>query len=164
VEWHAGAQADGLDSFAEPLNYSWPELKLGILMISAEEKKLSSRDAMQRTVDTSLLYNAWPKKVARDLVMLRQALNNKNFDFLGGAAESNALSMHATMMSSWPPIFYSLPETVAAMHRVWHLRHEGLKLYFTQDAGPNLKLLFQEKDSEAVKAAFPNVEICDLKA
>ncbi|MBV9576770.1 MAG: hypothetical protein JO149_09125, partial [Gammaproteobacteria bacterium] len=102
------------------------------------------------------------RKVARDLVILRQALQIKNFSLLGGVAESNALSMHATMLSSWPPICYFLPETIAAMHQVWNLRKEGLALYFTQDAGPNLKLLFLEKEADEVRKAFPQMEMIKL--
>ena len=162
VEWHAGIQQDGMDSFAEPLPFEWPQLRIGILSISHKEKQISSRDAMQRTVNSSILYSNWPRKVARDLVIIKQALQVKNFSLLGGTAESNALTMHATMLSSWPPICYFLPETIAAMHKVWQLRAEGLEVYFTQDAGPNLKLLFLDEDAEKVKAAFPAIEVIKL--
>lgn len=162
VEWRAGVQADGMDSYAEPLDIEWADLHVGILPIAETAKSISSRDAMQRTVDSSVLYNSWPKKVARDMVILRQALQHKNFTLLAGAAESNALTMHATMLSSWPPICYSLPATLAAMQQVWDLRKKGLEVYFTQDAGPNLKLLFVEKDKSKVTAAFPTVEVVRL--
>ena len=162
VEWHAGRLADGMDSFAVPLPYEWPELCIGILELSSKAKHISSRDAMQRTVDTSLLYQAWPKKVARDLVIIRQSLQAKNFTLLGSTAESNALTMHATMQSSWPPIYYSLPETIEAMYKIWELRKQGLNIYFTQDAGPNLKLLFLEQDLVEIKAQFTNLEVIRL--
>lgn len=159
VEWHAGVQSDGMDSYAEPLTVTWPDFCVGILSISEQEKPISSREAMQRTVSSSMMYAQWPKKVAQDLVIIRQALHTKNFPLLGGTSESNALTMHATMMSSWPPICYSLPETIAAMQAVWKLRKNGLELYFTQDAGPNLKLLFLESDLDAVKTIFPQIEV-----
>ncbi len=158
VEWHAGVQSDGMDSFAEPLTFEWPELCIGILTVSAAEKAVSSREAMQRTVNSSLLYGNWPKKVSQDMAILKQALQVKNFALFGGTAESNALTMHATMLSSWPPICYYLPETIAAMQQIWKLRNEGLELYFTQDAGPNLKLLFLVEDKEKVEAQFPSME------
>lgn len=158
VEWQAGIQADGMDSYGEPLRFEWPEFCVGILRLSEKEKPLSSRDAMQRTVNSSILYSAWPKKVIQDMVIIKQALQVKNFGLLAGTAESNALTMHATMLASWPPVCYFLPETIAAMHKVWDLRKAGLSLYFTQDAGPNLKLLFLEKESEEVKKEFPQME------
>jgi diphosphomevalonate decarboxylase len=162
VEWHAGVQSDGMDSYAEPLPFEWPMLCIGILSISREAKMMSSREAMQRTVNSSLLYGNWPKKVMQDMVILKQALQVKNFSLLGGTSESNALTMHATMLSSWPPICYFLPETIAAMKKIWDLRRDGLELYFTQDAGPNLKLLFLEKIKSHVLEQFPALEVIKL--
>lgn len=159
VEWHAGLQPDGMDCFAEPILTQWPALRVGILTMSNAEKPISSREAMQRTVNSSVLYASWPKKVSLDLAILKQAIKVKNFSLLGGTAESNALTMHATMLSSWPPVCYYLPETIAAMHKIWKLREQGLSLYFTQDAGPNLKLLFLDSDTETVKNEFPEVEV-----
>jgi diphosphomevalonate decarboxylase len=158
VEWHAGIQPDGMDSFSEPLKEEWSQLCVGILPISDKAKAVSSREAMQRTVNSSSLYSAWPKKVARDLAILKQAIQVKNFSLLGGTAESNALTMHATMLSSWPPVCYFLPETISAMKKVWELRDQGLELYFTEDAGPNLKLLFLEENKQTVQSHFPEIE------
>lgn len=159
VEWHAGLQTDGMDSYGEPLEYEWPALCVGILAINEEQKPISSREAMQRTVNSSILYNVWPKKVTQDLAILKQAMQVKNFSLLGGTAESNALTMHATMLSSWPPICYFLPATIMAMQKVWDLRKQGLQLFFTEDAGPNLKLLFLENDEATVREHFPSVEV-----
>jgi diphosphomevalonate decarboxylase len=162
VEWHVGAQSDGMDSYGEPLTFEWVDLKVGILSINDQQKEISSRQAMLQTVNTSILYGNWPKKVSRDIVILRQAIHGKNFSLLGGTSESNALTMHATMLSSWPPICYFQPETIAMMHKIWDLRRNGLEVYFTEDAGPNLKLLFLEKDSVKIKEYFPEVEIIRL--
>jgi diphosphomevalonate decarboxylase len=162
VEWHAGVQEDGMDSFGEPLAFEWPSLRVGILTFSERPKPISSRDAMQTTVNTSTLYASWPDKVRHNMSLLKQALQTKDFELLGATAESNALSMHATMLDSWPPICYFLPETIAAMQQIWQLRSEGLALYFTQDAGPNLKLLFLAKDQETVLKHFPDLSVVDV--
>lgn len=162
VEWHAGIQPDGMDSYGEPLEVEWPALCVGILAINEAQKPISSRAAMQRTVNSSSLYGNWPKKVSQDLAILKQAMQVKNFSLLGGTSESNALAMHATMLSSWPPICYFLPETILAMQKVWALREEGLELFFTEDAGPNLKLLFQEEDTATVKEHFPTVDVVKI--
>lgn len=158
VEWHAGIRSDGMDSHGEYISETWPELCVGLLILNEREKSISSREAMQRTVSTSPLYSAWPSKVAHDLSTLKQAITYKDFAMLGKAAEWNALTMHATMLSAWPMVNYALPETLLAMQQVMQLRNEGLSLYFTQDAGPNLKLLFLEKDIALVRKHFP-VEI-----
>ncbi len=159
VEWHAGIKTDGMDSYAESIADEWPELCIGLLILNEREKSISSRDAMQRTVTTSSLYSAWPAKVSRDLSALKQAINLKDFPLFGKTAESNAMTMHATMLSAWPTICYFLPETLTAMNKIWLLRQEGLNVFFTQDAGPNLKLIFLEKERASVQEQFPDMEI-----
>lgn len=159
VIWHAGTRADGMDSFAEPVDGEWPGLCLGLIMVSRHEKSVPSRTAMKRTVETSMLYRAWPAKVESDLKDLRRAIEEKDFDLLGRTAESNALAMHATMMDSRPPVLYWMPETVEEIKRIWHLREKGVPVYFTMDAGPNVKALFMEKDIQEVQKHFPLMEI-----
>lgn len=159
VEWHAGIRVDGMDSYGELLSETWPELCVGLLIVSDQEKKISSREAMQRTVETSALYSAWPKKVVNDMTLIKDAIHHKNFDLLGSTAESNALTMHATMLSAWPPIHYGLSETLMTMQTIWQARYDGLSLYFTQDAGPNLKCLFLDKDKNDVKSMLPMMDI-----
>lgn len=159
VEWHVGIKTDGMDSYGELIVDEWPELCVGLLILNEKEKPISSSDAMQRTVTTSPLYSAWPTKVSRDLSALKQSINLKDFLLLGKTVESNAMTMHATMMSAWPTVCYFLPETICAMHKIWRLRHDGLMIFFTQDAGPNLKLIFLAKDLPAVKIHFPEVDV-----
>lgn len=159
VEWHAGATADGMDSYAEPLEQEWPDLRLGLIKVSTQPKAVSSRTAMKRTRRTSALYEAWPVKVMHDLLTLKEAIRLGEFDTFGQAAEGNALAMHATMIGAWPPVLYWLPESVAVMHDIWRVREDGLRVYFTMDAGPNLKLLFLAEDEAAVKKFFPGVEV-----
>ncbi|MDR3476929.1 MAG: diphosphomevalonate decarboxylase [Gammaproteobacteria bacterium] len=161
VEWHRGLRDDGMDCFAEAIPDVWADLRIGLLILSAKEKGLASREAMQRTVTNGSLYSAWPAKVSSDLFLLKQAIADRDFQTLGKTAESNALAMHATMLSAWPPIQYAIPETLLTMQKVWALREQGLPLYFTQDAGPNLKLLFCKQDVEQVVSHFPEVKVVD---
>jgi len=62
--------------------------------------------------------------------------------------------MHATMIASWPPLLYWQAESVSAMHTVWQLRQSGIEVYFTMDAGPNLKLIMQAQDRHKISDAF----------
>jgi diphosphomevalonate decarboxylase len=45
------------------------------------------------------------------------------------------------------------------MHTVWQLRQQGVAVYFTMDAGPNLKLLFLETQKPAITQAFGDIDI-----
>ncbi len=159
VEWEKGIQDDGMDSYGKLLPETWPDLCVGLLMVNQNEKKISSREAMQRTIDTSLFYPLWPEKVEQDLIHIKKAIHEKDFLLLGKTAESNALTMHGIMLSAWPPISYYLPETISAMQTIWALREQGLALFFTQDAGPNLKLLFLAHDFERIKKCFTTMEL-----
>lgn len=159
VEWQAGTAADGMDSYAVRLNAEWPELRVGAVVVSAAEKPVGSRAGMQRSVETCEFYREWPGRVARDLAALQTAIAAKDFAALGAVAEGNALAMHALMAATRPPIVYALPETVAAQRKIWAARAAGLPLWFTMDAGPNVKLLFEAKDEARVREVFPAVEV-----
>ncbi len=157
VQWHVGKKSDGTDSFAEKLNAEWPAFRIGILELSDARKPVGSRDGMNRTVETSGLYQSWPAQAAADLETIRAAIDARDFSTLGKTAERNALSMHATMMSAWPPLIYLQPESMDMIHKVQRVRADGLEIYLTIDAGANIKLLFLEENEAAVTAAFPGL-------
>lgn len=159
VLWHAGNRPDGLDSFAERLEETWPSLRLGLCVICDEVKAVSSREGMRRTTRTSPLYAAWSSTVEKHLADLRVAIAQRDFQLLGKTAESNALAMHATMLAAWPPLMYWLPETVETLHRVWRLRDQGVPVYFTMDAGPNPKLLFEQPLTDRLEREFPGLVV-----
>lgn len=159
VIWNRGEKENGLDSFAERLSVTWPELRIAVITLSSKTKPVSSREGMKKTIETSILYKSWPEKAALDINRLKKAIQNKNFSSLGQTAESNALAMHATMIDTNPPIFYWLPETISTFHTIWELRRQGFAFYFTIDAGPNVKVIFQENDQNRLLTEFPKAEI-----
>ena len=155
VHWHAGTRTDGSDSFGEPLASNWQSLRVGLLSIDAGAKPVSSREAMNRTVATSALYASWPQQVKQDMATIMQAITAQDVSCLGACAEQNALAMHATMMAARPSVLYWQPATVAVLQAVWAARAEGIPVFFTMDAGPNVKLLFEETMQDAIAARFP---------
>ena len=159
VKWQAGEQANGSDSVAFPLEHQWPELRIGLLTVSSQKKAVSSREGMARTITTSALYNQWPQQAESDLATIETAIIAGDFETMAKTAEHNAMSMHATMAAAWPPLVYWQPDSLTQMQKVWQLREQGLPLYLTMDAGPNLKLLFEAKHQSDVEAAFPEVQV-----
>lgn len=157
VEWRAGTRADGADSFGEPWAERWPDLRIGLLILSTAEKPIGSGEAMRRTVNTSPLYAAWPAAAAADLETIRSAVRERNFDLLGRTAEANAMAMHATMIAARPAIRYWRPETIDVLDRIAQLRAAGTPLYATLDAGPNVKALFLADAEPALRAAFDHL-------
>ena len=159
VEWYVGECDDGHDSFAEPLPYIWSQLRLGLLQISTEAKTVSSRQGMLHTVQTSTLYKEWPNQTTTDLRQIRSAIVAQDFEALGVTAERNAMAMHATMVAAWPPLVYWQPRSVATMHQVWDLRRQGVPVYLTMDAGPNIKLLFLKQDQAILQDTFNQLQV-----
>lgn len=158
VKWHAGYSDDGMDSYAEPLKMTWPDLCIGLLILSTSEKNPGSTIAMKKSL-ASDFFSSWLEKSKKDLSELPLSIEQHDFSNFGRIVESNALAMHSVTHTTWPPIYYSLPETIANMHLIWAMRKSGIELYFTQDAGPNLKLMFLKKDVETIKKYFKDIEI-----
>lgn len=153
--WHKGKLENGMDSYAEEIDTHWEDFCIGLIEVDTTEKPIGSTAGMQQTVNTCELYDTWPDKAEKDVQIIHQAILQKDFSLLGATSENNALSMHATMIATWPPIVYWQPESVSAMQKVWQLRKQGVEVYFTMDAGPNLKLLFLETETSKIRQRFP---------
>ena len=82
----------------------------------------------------------------------------KDFTKVGSTAEQNALKMHATIMTTKPPIIYWIPATLEIMHSIMLWREDGLESYFTMDAGPNVKVLCLEKDEKELTKRLLSLE------
>jgi diphosphomevalonate decarboxylase len=152
VEWQKGERVDGTDSFAVPLidGQDWDISILSVLLTS-EQKTVSSRSGMKRTVETSPFYSSWLVEVEKDMVIAKEAIRKRDFEMLGTVTEANALKMHATTLGATPPFMYWQGATLDVIQKVNELRSIGIQAYFTIDAGPNVKVLCQPKDEQGVR-------------
>lgn len=152
VEWQKGVRKDGEDSFAKPI-LSEQEWRLSILavIVTSKEKKISSREGMKRTVETSSFYSGWLDAVENDLTEAKRAIRERDFEKLGTVVEANALKMHATTLGANPPFTYWQSGTLDVMREVQELRDARIPAYFTIDAGPNVKVLCLPKNEEIVR-------------
>jgi diphosphomevalonate decarboxylase len=147
VEWLKGEKPDGSDSYGVQIA---PKDHWGFRMlttiVSTEEKKIKSRAGMKQTVETCPYYQSWLDTVEQDIETIREGIKEKDFTKVGSTAEFNCLKMHATMITTKPPIIYWNPATMTIVHAVLAWREEGLESYFTMDAGPNVKVMCMDKD------------------
>ncbi|ERI94773.1 diphosphomevalonate decarboxylase [Clostridiales bacterium oral taxon 876 str. F0540] len=152
VEWYKGEMEDGADSHANQLltEKDWDICILSVL-VESKQKKISSREGMKRTVETSPFYLGWLNTVEKDLEKAKAAIRNKDFQSLGEVTEANTLKMHATMLGAEPPVLYWQSGTMEVINHVQALRLSGIKAYFTIDAGPNVKVLCLPEDETIVK-------------
>ncbi len=161
VEWQAGVLQDGMDSHGIALNAQWPNLRIGLLLVSNKPKNISSREAMKSSVNDINSYESWSKTVANDCTTIHQAIRDNNFELFGRTSENNAEAMHGLILKTNEQADYALLETKAIIHKIKNIRKTGLEIYYTQDAGPNIKLLFLKKDTKAVENNFPGVVVID---
>ena len=158
VEMHAGNLADGSDSYAEALMpaEAWP-LELVVAVTARDEKQVSSRAGMTRSAATSPYFPAWVARSPPDLRQGREAILKKDFESLADVAERNCLSMHGAAMAARPPLLYWNGATVACLEAVRGLRRAGVPVFFTIDAGPQLKAVCAPGESAAVREALTDV-------
>ena len=157
AEWEKGH--DDLTSYAHEINSNgWEkDLSMIFVVINNQSKKVSSRSGMSLTRDTSRFYQYWLDHVDEDLNEAKEAVKNQDFQRLGEVIEANGLRMHATNLGAQPPFTYLVQESYDAMAIVEQCRKANLPCYFTMDAGPNVKVLVEKKNKQAVMEQFLKV-------
>jgi diphosphomevalonate decarboxylase len=160
VRWERGH--DDATSVAHSL-YSvehWDLVDL-VAIVSRGEKSVSSEGG-HRLAATSPLNQARVDHVAALLPQVEQAIGARDLAALGEAIEWDALAMHAVMQTGTPSLLYWQAGTVAILQavRAWRA-DDGLQVYFTIDAGPNVHVICAAHDAAVVQsrlAALPAVE------
>ncbi|WP_106495425.1 diphosphomevalonate decarboxylase [Lentibacillus sp. Marseille-P4043] len=158
VEWRQGTKPDGSDSFAvqvQPAEH-W-DVRVAAVVLSDTMKKVSSREGMKRTVNTSPFFSGWVNSIPYDLELIKQGIKDRDFEKVGNIAEANCLKMHATTLGANPPFTYWHATTLAVMQEVQTMRERGIPAFFTIDAGPNVKVLYLPKDEATVKKALLDI-------
>lgn len=146
VEWQMGH--DHESSLAVPLeNSAWPEIRMIVCFVNEKKKSFSSSEAMKETVDKSAYYPAWVKQSKKDIQKAKEYILKQDIVSLGKLVQENALRMHASLMAvnKW----YFEPGTIEIMNRVRDIQKD-IPVFFTMDAGPNVKLLTLEKHVDQV--------------
>ncbi|OAV43482.1 diphosphomevalonate/mevalonate 3,5-bisphosphate decarboxylase family protein [Lewinella sp. 4G2] len=122
-----------------------------ILLISKSEKSVSSRAGHGLMEGNPYAPARYAQANQRTNEMV-EVLKRGDVERFGEILESEALTLHALMMSSQPPYVLIRPNTLAVIERLQEFRSStGIPLYFTLDAGPNLHLLYPNVDAASVK-------------
>ena len=159
VEWIAGSS--GEDSYA--ISIAPPEhwdLRDIVAVVSAEEKKVGSYEA-HAAAQTSHFLGERLRALQTRFHYVRRAILAKDLALLGPAIEEDAIELHFIAMTSIPPIFYWNPGMVRVIQAALRWRADGLAVYFTLDAGPNVHLICESKDADQVAGlarAVPDVQ------
>ena len=85
----------------------------------------------------------------QNLEKLRPILKQGDLESFISIVESEALTLHAMMMTSQPYFILMLPNTLEIINRIWAFRKETkTSICFTLDAGANVHVLYPESEKE----------------
>jgi diphosphomevalonate decarboxylase len=127
-----------------------------ILLVDKGEKQVSS------TVGHDLMHNhpyAQQRfQQAHDhLSKLKTILETGDLDAFIQIVESEALTLHAMMMTSMPYFILMKPNTLEIINAIWKYRKSSnIPVCFTLDAGANVHVLYPENDSVKVLQFIKN--------
>ena len=146
VEWKAGNSSE--TSYAYSLYLpDWWNLRDIIVIVGEASKKISSSEGHVLT-ESSPFYRQRILDMNSKIQEIKEIFKKKDFRKFGQILEKEAVNMHAVMMTSSPPLFYWSPETLKIILAVQNWREEGLLVYFTIDAGPNVHLICLGKEEK----------------
>ena len=112
----------------------------------------------QKTVSSSVGHNLMHNhpfaenrfvQAHHNLEKLKGILVSGDLDAFMGLVESEALTLHAMMLSSNPYFILMKPQTLEIINRIWDFRNRTkTPICFTLDAGANVHVLYPEKVKE----------------
>lgn len=135
---------------------AWP-LRVVAAVTATEAKPVSSGEAMEISRKSSPFYARWIEEQPMDLATARDAIAVRDFGKLASIAEHNCLKMHSVMWASRPPVVYWNSATLACMQAVRKLHESGVGVFFTIDAGPQVKAVCLPDDEARVVDALSQV-------
>jgi len=155
VEWGAQAEISGSSDlfgviFPTRIHINFQNYQDTILLVDKGEKQVSS------TIGHDLMHGH-PfaerrfEQAHENLSKIKAILENGNLEEFIKIVESEALTLHAMMMTSMPYFILMKPNTLEIINRIWKFRNETqIPVCFTLDAGANVHILYPENVSEAV--------------
>ncbi len=122
-----------------------------ILIVNPAAKSVSSSAGHSLMDEHSFRESRIQQASARAKKMIT-ALHTGDMDTFIHITEQEALTLHALMMSSEKPFMLMAPESLSIIRAVQDYRKQThIPVCFTLDAGPNVHVLYPEKDATEVK-------------
>ena len=147
IVWGSNKVIDGSNNlfgiqYPFPVHDNFKNYQDTILLVDKGEKQVSS------TVGHNLMHNH-PfaerrfEQAHENMEKLKSILASGDLNAFIALIESEALILHAMMMTSMPYFILMKPNTLEIINRIWSFRKEtGLHISFTLDAGANVCLLY----------------------
>ncbi len=132
-----------------------------VAIVSREHKPVGSHDG-HSVAPGSPFYAARLAAVAGWLEAVQQGIRERSLGVLGPAAEADAMAMHGVMLTSQPSLIYWEAGTIAVLKAVQAWRREGLEVYFTMDAGPNVHCLCPAARAAEVRERLRQLGVAEV--
>lgn len=133
----------------------WP-LQVVVAITHAGRKNVSSSVGM-RLSERSPYYPAWVASTAADFTAARTAVMDRDFSRLAEIAEHSCLKMHGLMLATPPGLLYWNAASTACLHAIRALRETGSDVFFTMDAGPQVKAVCLPESTPRVARTLAEV-------
>ncbi|HLA57078.1 MAG TPA: hypothetical protein VK623_13315 [Flavobacterium sp.] len=155
VVWGNHAEIEGSSDlfgveFPTKIHANFNNYQDTILLVDKGEKQVSS------TIGHDLMHNHpfAERRFAQaheNLSKLKAILENGNLAEFVSIVESEALTLHAMMLTSMPYFILMKPNTLEIINKIWKFRSEtNIPVCFTLDAGANVHILYPENVSVKV--------------
>lgn len=136
---------------------TWP-LSIVIAVTETGPKAIGSTEAMEISRKTSPFYSSWIERQNEDLAAARGAIINQDFQQLAAVAEHNCLKMHSMMWASRPPTVFWNSATMNCLQTVRKLQQAGVAVFFTIDAGPQVKAVCLPEHTQDVRESLASTD------
>ncbi|WP_299520212.1 diphosphomevalonate decarboxylase [Winogradskyella sp.] len=131
-----------------------------ILLVDKGEKQVSSTVGHQLMHGHPFAKERF-KQAHHNLGKLKAVFASGDLDNFVKIVESEALTLHAMMMTSMPYFILMKPNTLEIINRIWTYRKtNNSHVCFTLDAGANVHVLYPENEKESVLRFIKN-ELAD---
>jgi diphosphomevalonate decarboxylase len=160
VVWGQNESTESSDlygiKFDDDVHANFKNYQDTILLVDKGEKQVSS------TVGHKLMFgHPFAKErfsqAHNNLAKLKTILALGDLDAFIKIVESEALTLHAMMMTSMPYFILMKPNTLSIINRIWQYRNEtNSKVCFTLDAGANVHVLYPENEKDNILQFIKN--------
>lgn len=135
---------------------SFADIQDTILIVSKDKKEVSSTAGHQLMANHPYK-NGRIQQANKHLITLIEVLKNGDWNGFIEVAESEALSLHALMMSSNPSYTLLLPNSIKIVQLIREFREQNkIPVCFTIDAGPNIHVLYPAQNKKEVNEFIQN--------
>lgn len=156
VIWGSVLQIPGTsDEYAIPVPFEvhpvFREMRDAILVVSSKEKEVSSR-AGHALMEGHPYAGPRYEMALNNILRMAGSLKNGDFESFISITESEALTLHALMMSSHQSYLLIEPNTINIVKAIRQFRKEtSVPVCFTLDAGPNVHMLYPAANEPMIR-------------